>query len=153
MLDLTHFLWISAHAFTKLLCKYLGLDIHGGSYGGSYRFKCTIVVAVAFLKGPLIMDVRSPTRGVWLLSSCCYEGQSIYSWPFPELRQLPDAPSEHEQRAYSVARECRVEKKLCATVYVCVRQYIKLGSVESVCTCIQLRGLCVGVFVSISVHV
>lgn len=71
---------------------HMGLDMHVCNH----HFRLAVAVAVACLsKGPLIMDVRSPAWAVWLLSSCCHEGQSFYSCPLPESQQ-------REQRAYSV---------------------------------------------------
>lgn len=89
---------------------HMGLDMHVCNH----HFRLAVAVAVAFLsKGSLIMDVRSPAWAVWLLSSCCHEGQSIYSCPLPESQQ-------HEQRAYSVTRERRggENKSMCACMYV-----------------------------------
>lgn len=122
---------------------HMGLDMHVCNH----HFRLAVAVAVAFLsKGPLIMDVRSPAWAVWLLSSCCHEGQSIYSCPLPESQQ-------REQRAYSVTRERRggENKRMCACMEMRVHElqvrrnslrYVCVNAFLSVCVCVYVRLPC-----------
>lgn len=130
------------------------LQIHVGSdmLLCNCHFTHVVVVAVAVSKGPFDngCKISCMLRVSGCSLHCCSEGQSIYSCPFPEP-QKPSSLKEHEQRAYSVTRERRGERKF---VWMCVSEGMltfKCG--ESLCMHFVEWSFCETLYSSICVCV